>query len=533
MTRCSLRFIPLLLVLCPPSGCANDGDPGELPAAGSGTEGDEESGGDDPDDPDNDDDGESHDDAPNDDDDDDGGESGGESGDESGTDGDDDDDAGGSTGDDFYCGDGITLPPEVCDDRSNDGSYGGCAEDCSALGPFCGDGIVQPEHEVCDAGFNGGMYGGCNPGCQELAPSCGDGVLDLEYETCDDGNNDDGDNCNADCSPTGALIWSHAFAQQPGVSGEAAVGVAAIGDGRAVFIGRNADGGEVSSWVARIDVTGELQWHHSLDSVVGAIDPRDIAADGENVRIVGDMETASGDTVAWSALWTAAGVQQGVDVDVEVPGYRGVAVGPDGSHARVGGPQGGISRVFGYEEGASSPAWTTPLLAIHGERVEYAQDGTLRILGHATTGDVLDLVMLDASGEIEWVSSVEGFYGHGLVQRTEDHFEVVAQSLSDPLSRLYRFDEEGDSHAIETLEGAGYVALDVGPSEERVLVGQQDGAGVVTKLDSSGDVLWSLSLAGVSILHDVAVGEAGTIFVAGVGTDPGGSWVEWVGAVSP
>jgi len=48
------------------------------------------------------------------------------------------------------CGDGDVDAGEACDDGVNDGGYGGCAADCGSLGPSCGDGVVQPEHEECD-----------------------------------------------------------------------------------------------------------------------------------------------------------------------------------------------------------------------------------------------------------------------------------------------------------------------------------------------------------------------------------------------
>lgn len=52
------------------------------------------------------------------------------------------------------CGDGIKTPNEVCDDGTakNDGGYGHCNVDCTARGPFCGDGIVQADKgEQCDS----------------------------------------------------------------------------------------------------------------------------------------------------------------------------------------------------------------------------------------------------------------------------------------------------------------------------------------------------------------------------------------------
>lgn len=60
------------------------------------------------------------------------------------------------------CGDGVLGFGEECDDTLNDGGYGECGRDCR-LGPFCGDGILQPEFgEQCEVGPGGdGACRGC------------------------------------------------------------------------------------------------------------------------------------------------------------------------------------------------------------------------------------------------------------------------------------------------------------------------------------------------------------------------------------
>jgi len=64
------------------------------------------------------------------------------------------------------CGDGVLSFGEECDDGVNDGGYAECGTGC-LLGPYCGDGITQPEFgEDCDVGPGGDAT--CR-GCRVLA----------------------------------------------------------------------------------------------------------------------------------------------------------------------------------------------------------------------------------------------------------------------------------------------------------------------------------------------------------------------------
>ncbi|MGE5783912.1 MAG: DUF4215 domain-containing protein [Myxococcales bacterium] len=95
------------------------------------------------------------------------------------------------------------APGEQCDsgsagncDESKADCYGQCTNACM-LGPRCGDGEVQAEHEQCDNGTNIDGYASagskaCSPGCKS-PPYCGDGLVQIGYsEECDKGseNND-------------------------------------------------------------------------------------------------------------------------------------------------------------------------------------------------------------------------------------------------------------------------------------------------------------------------------------------------------
>jgi cysteine-rich repeat protein len=90
------------------------------------------------------------------------------------------------------CGDGIIQPPEVCDDGNKDDSDA-CLHTC--LPAFCGDGFVEAGVEQCDDGNsdNGDACVACQPA------RCGDGFVEAGVEQCDDGNQVDDDYCSNDC----------------------------------------------------------------------------------------------------------------------------------------------------------------------------------------------------------------------------------------------------------------------------------------------------------------------------------------------
>ncbi|MGB1012527.1 MAG: fibrinogen-like YCDxxxxGGGW domain-containing protein [Nannocystaceae bacterium] len=92
-----------------------------------------------------------------------------------------------TTNSEMICGDGKVDDDEICDDGVNDGSYGGCAADCQALGPYCGDAIVDADdNEVCDDGINDASYEGCGADCLSYGPFCGDALIDDgDGEECD------------------------------------------------------------------------------------------------------------------------------------------------------------------------------------------------------------------------------------------------------------------------------------------------------------------------------------------------------------
>jgi cysteine-rich repeat protein len=94
-----------------------------------------------------------------------------------------------------FCGNGVVLPPEQCED-GNLVNGDGCDNNCTFTA--CGNGVVAGS-ESCDDG-NLVSGDGCDANC---TPSgCGNGITAGD-ETCDDGNLTDGDGCDSNCTETG------------------------------------------------------------------------------------------------------------------------------------------------------------------------------------------------------------------------------------------------------------------------------------------------------------------------------------------
>jgi len=81
------------------------------------------------------------------------------------------------------CGDGLVNEGvEQCDD-GNEANNDSCTSSCE--NNICGDGYVNEGVEICDDGVNDGSYGGCENNCAQLGPYCGDTFLQEEFEECD------------------------------------------------------------------------------------------------------------------------------------------------------------------------------------------------------------------------------------------------------------------------------------------------------------------------------------------------------------
>lgn len=169
------------------------------------------------------------------------------------------------------CGDGTTvledascLVPEgstgssTTDDPSTDG---GTLIDPI---PACGNGLLE-DGEACDDGELNGALGQCTEDCQGVVVGCGDGEIQ-DGELCDDGDAVDGNGCNADCRPSGMVVWEHQTVRY-GIA--YAVDVGADGE---ILVAGQANGVVAAAWAGRLgDLDGSVEWSYELPKQDGAL----------------------------------------------------------------------------------------------------------------------------------------------------------------------------------------------------------------------------------------------------------------------
>lgn len=143
----------------------------------------------------------------------------------------------GTTGIPETCGDGVVQQDEGCDAGPANADDGACTSHCKPAA--CGDGFVQAGVEVCDDGKNDGSYNGCAVDCMAQGPRCGDGVLQGP-EKCDDADPKSGclpETCNV------AKSCKQIKDAYPDVATDGLHTIAPLGTKLQVICDMDADGG--------------------------------------------------------------------------------------------------------------------------------------------------------------------------------------------------------------------------------------------------------------------------------------------------
>jgi cysteine-rich repeat protein len=411
-------------------------------------------------------------------------------------------------------GDVTGVPPE--DEESSGG------EDS-----LCGDGrVADTDTEVCDDGTNDGSYGGCTPTCQELGPHCGDGVVQTgEGETCDDGDTLDGNGCNVDCRASGRLLWSATHDSASGMSFDNGQDVDVTIEGTILALGRVQPAGESTpddfSLLLVYDVEGSLLESHDFvdryDEL--AAHPRGYVAvhGGDEYTGVGNAVTLFG--AGHHAIWTH---------ELDATNIYGIDVDPDGrvyvAGRRVEAPLSDTDRSFAMLGADGTRLW----------HHTHDSEGQQRCLGVAGFGDGAVFLCDDYvrrtsdKGTALWEIATAG------LRRSASYSDGGFVAVE--LAGVAAFGPAGESTWVAVpfsrtddiaIDGAGNV----------VVVGQNGGLGVA-KYTPTGTMLWTLApdgFAGVSGGRAVAIGPGDAIVVIGT-FDPETSVEDrdvWIGTFAP
>lgn len=378
----------------------------------------------------------------------------------------------------------------------------------------CGNGEVEPG-EICDDGSNDGSYGGCEPGCGARAPFCGDGQVEPEEEGCDDGNERQGDGCNVDCLPSGSILWSVMTLIEPfAFEDAAAVDLARNDNGNLVVVGAGPFGGSGSGWRAVFDADGEVI---SMTEVAEG-DAREVASLATAFFEARQDVVVALDNVG-EPVWTTA-----------VPGVRTIAALTEQT-AVVGYDAGATTRIgIVSEDGVSmftSIDHEPARVRVDFESRTILTVGASNVSAHSYALDELWSDVYPLFWDVETFESgfapMPGMASSAVLAPTED--EAVVHILAEQGVEIDRFEFDEPSAQYDRLldlavDSAGNVIV---AGREAVTAGDDEYRGVVIKINPDGEEVWSQRLA-VSQIESISRGFVGVVvddednvYVAGAG----------------
>ncbi|MBC8067881.1 MAG: hypothetical protein IAG13_06055 [Deltaproteobacteria bacterium] len=394
---------------------------------------------------------------------------------------------------------------------------------------------------------------------------CGDGELTIN-ELCDDGNTDDSDGCNADCTPSGAIVW-----QQSIGSGVLAVDegfdVATDDDGNFTVVGYAATvAGPVDGWIRRYSPMGGAYWTLAHAGAGGGNDHMfgvalaedgaayiagyESAADLTNNGVLRKVDTFGADL--WVSSFDAPGATGTVVQSVTVDGEGSVVV--VGYNDTVAD---GLDVMLRKYTAEGMPVWTRGYAGAAGANdiaygVATTDAGSLYVVGYesvAAEGTNMWLGKYDTDGNLLWSRSYNGVaslddYLVGVVTDDDDNAYVCGyeSSVNYPWHAFVRqYDEDGnivwtDEFLGDTEEGAHCFGIARAPGGDLVITGGVMNAMIrdimVRRYTNTGTVRWSEHIPGGAMGPDygrsVTADGAGAIYIAGsidTGADVRDIWV--------
>lgn len=402
---------------------------------------------------------------------------------------------------------------------------------------------------------------------------CGNGDLELN-EDCDDGNTADGDGCNADCTPSGQVLWEQTIGGGMMASDDG-YDVIADAEGNFVVVGATGAAEGVASgkdgWARRYSPMGGTYWtvthtgpgggDDQLHGVVLDVDGSAYvggyhrAADDTNDAVVRKIDTFGAD--AWTSTFDApdatSTIVQAVAIDAEgdvlVVGYANVTAAGRDAVLRKYTPDGTAvwTRTYGGDALGHDLAYD----------VTTTTNGSLYVVGYETVdgeGRNMWLGKYDTDGNLLWSRGYNGIASLddqlvGVTAGPDDEVYVCGYESSVDIpwhSFVRRYDADGniqwtDEFLGETAEGAHCYGIALAPNGDLVTTGGEIDTMIrdvmLRRYTGDGEIRWGRHIAGGAMGPDygrsIAIDDTGLIYVTG-SIDTGADARDiWVARVSP
>lgn len=402
--------------------------------------------------------------------------------------------------------------------------------DSSSGGPgaVCGNAEIE-DGEACDDGTNDGSYGGCAPDCTELGPYCGDTHVNGD-EACDDGNDENADGCNIDCIVSGTVLWQLEYDGAAGTSDQGK-GIAADGAGNVIVVGQEGTNGEPQGWIRAFDPDGNVGWTQLHGSAAGDVSYDDVAVDPDDDIAAAGFGEASGQ--GYNALvrkydsnggdlWTDAyDTNDAVD-----QAAHGVAADQEGYFAEIGSDDGTILVRRLHPDGGEM--WrrnVSGTATAYGTKVAIDGEGNVLAFGTISQpdGNRAWLRKYDPNGGTTWTRIAEDGITAARDVAVDSDGNVVFTANGLGVRKL-----DADGNELWTFEGDAE-GLDLGLFY--AVTTDSSGAVIVTgvggpvstditlvKFDADGNSLWGRYLtedSNFSVGNGVAVDSSDNILVVG------------------
>lgn len=441
---------------------------------------------------------------------------------------------------------GTTNDPSAPSTSTTEGETEGSTE-TSGPGP-CGDGVIN-EDEVCDDGTNDGSYGGCEPGCGALGPSCGDGDVNGD-EACDDGNEADGDGCNIDCIESGTALWSASYDE---------------GNDLATSLALDPESGNVLV-VALADESGTNRlfsnWYRIYSEDGDAVETGDTTRDHASVAFSGgNIVTAFTDSaevgppwamevgefdLAGAEVWSAQLPALGAVGRVQPAGGDGLAISGATVANEFTWPYDRAAYVYRFDSGGSvdwshdltadEVAGCTPVSVGSGDSVltacYFGFYGPVEIRKYSGTGGLMWNTDVDVNPGVWSQDLASGLHQQSILPSLDENSDgTIVFGLKDweAGSRIVTLGGNGQIDLTLSYSGGGEAWVnDVAIADDGsvVFVGHEDSASgnngtdiFVRKVDADGQLLWSDLIDGGGngddTAREVELDDAGAIYVFG------------------